>query len=124
MTLEERLKNLAIKREGIIDEIDELLLKDTLTEDEEKQYTDLEDENKTLKRSIERIEAQIERRKDVDKPVNDPIKPDPGDNTAFKDVRLGADRAVEKRFTSLQEQIQAEENIGSLLGWLFKLFAR
>ncbi len=96
------------RREAIAAEIDTLLAKDTLTDEENTRYEVLVSEDETLLKKIERMKAQESRKADMNKSNTPPIKPDPTpvveDRASGIQVTLDAG---DRHFTNLTEQIGA-----------------
>ena len=96
------------RREAISKEIDELLAKDTLSDEENTQYEKLVAEDEALFKKVERMKAQEDRKAAMDKSQVPPIKPAPDSvpEDQASGVRVTLD-AADRRFTSLTEQISA-----------------
>jgi len=99
------IREIRAKRAEISKELDELLGEDTLTEDQEARYKELDEEYDKLTKDIERREKQESRKTDLAASTDDPNKIDVDDG--FRNVNVGADREEQKPFTELREQLQA-----------------
>jgi len=93
------------RREAIATEIDTLLAKESLTDEENTRYEELAAEDEQLLARIERVKEQEARKASLNRSQSEPIKPDP--NSAPESRVTITHDAADNSFTTLQEQVGA-----------------
>jgi HK97 family phage major capsid protein len=101
------MKELFERREAIAAEIDTLLAKDTLNDEEEARYSSLIEEDEKILKKIERMKEQDARKVAMNQSANVPVKPDVD---AASRVQVTLDEG-DRPFQTLADEVRAVRDV-------------